>query len=106
MWWETVGRKKGGCAHNTNSVNAIKPRVLALLDLGEDEFIKALGTGLFHALETEAKVHRKGFVEGVMRVEYVNPSKDGTFVIGRTATIETASLVIFGQLERRKVPAI
>lgn len=41
-----------------------------------------------------------------MRVEYVDPAKDGTFVIGRTAAVETASLVIFGQLERRVVPAV
>jgi hypothetical protein len=106
VWCEAAGRKKGGCAHNTNCVNAIEPGVLAFLDLGEDEFIKALRAGLFHAFETETKVYRKGLVEGMVRVEYVDPAKDGTFVIGRTATVETASLVIFGQLEWREVPAV
>jgi hypothetical protein len=42
----------------------------------------------------------------MVRVEYVDPAKDGTFVIGRPATVETASLVVFGQLEWREVPAI
>jgi hypothetical protein len=41
-----------------------------------------------------------------MCVEDVDPAKDGTLVIGRTATVETASFVIPGQLERWEVPAI
>ncbi len=51
-----------GITHNTDCVNAIKPRVVAFLDLGEDEFIKTLRARLFHAFETEANVYGKGFV--------------------------------------------
>ena len=94
------------CTHNTNCVNAIEPRVLSFLDLGKDEFIKAFGARLFHAFETETKVDRKGFVEDMVCVEYVDPAENGTFVIGRPATVETASLLISGQLEWREVPAI
>jgi hypothetical protein len=75
-------RKKGRCAHDANCVNTIEPGVFAFLDLGKDEFVEAFGTRLFHTLEAEAKVHRKWLVEGVMCIEYVNPAKDGTFVIG------------------------
>ncbi len=39
-------------------------------------------------------------------VEYVDPAEDGAFVIGRTATVKTASLVILGQLKWGEVPAI
>jgi len=66
---------------------------------------KSLGAGLFHSLKTEVKVG-KGFVEGVMCIEDVDPAKDGTLVITRTATVETASLVIPGQLEWWDAPAI
>jgi hypothetical protein len=74
--------RRVGITHNTDCVNAVKPGVLAFLDLGEDEFIKALRAGLFHAFETEAKVYGKGLFEGVVCVEYVDPAKDGAFVIG------------------------
>ena len=39
-------------------------------------------------------------------IEYVDPTKDGSFVVGRTATVETACLGIVGQFERREVPAV
>jgi hypothetical protein len=68
--------------HNTHCVHAIKAGVLAFLDLGEDEFIKALRAGLFHAFETEANVYGKRLVECMVCIEYVDPAKDGTFVIG------------------------
>jgi hypothetical protein len=77
-----VGDRRVGITHNTHCVNAIKPGVLAFLDLGEDEFIKAFRAGLFHAFETEANVYGKRLVEGMVCVEYVDPAKDGTFVIG------------------------
>jgi hypothetical protein len=77
-----MGDRRVGITHNTHCVNAIKPGVLAFLDLGEDKFIKALRAGLFHAFETEANVYRKGLVEGMVCVKYVDPAKDGTFVIG------------------------
>jgi hypothetical protein len=41
-----------------------------------------------------------------MGFEYVDPAKDGSFIISRTATVETAGLVISGQLEWWEVPAI
>jgi len=78
----SIGDRRVGITHNTDCVNAIKPRVVAFLDLGEDEFIKTLRARLFHAFETEANVYGKGFVEGMVCVEYVDPAKDGTFVIG------------------------
>ena len=77
-----MGYRKMGITYNTHCVNPVKPRVLAILDLGEDEFIKALRTGLFHAFETEANVYGKGLVEGMVCVEYVDPAKDGSFVVG------------------------
>jgi hypothetical protein len=77
-----MGDRMVGITHNTHCINAIKPGVLAFFDLGEDEFIKALRAGLFHAFETEAKVYGKGLFEGVVYVEHVDPAKDGTFVIG------------------------
>jgi hypothetical protein len=77
-----MGDRRVGITHNTHCVDAIKPGVLAFLDLGEDEFIKALRAGLFHAFETEANVYGKRLVEGMVCVEYVDPAKDGTFVIG------------------------
>lgn len=77
-----MGDRRVGITHNTHCVNAIKPGVLAFLDLGEDKFIKALRAGLFHAFETEANVYGKGLVEGMVCVKYVDPAKDGTFVIG------------------------
>ena len=70
-----------GITHNAHCVNAIKPGVLAFLDLGEDEFIKALRARLFHAFEAEANVYGKGLVEGMVCIEYVDPAKDGTLVI-------------------------
>ena len=99
-------RETGGCANNANCVDAIEPGVLAFLDLRDDEFVEAFRAGLFHAFEAEPNVYRKGQVELVMCVEKVDPTKDGTFVIGRTATIQTASLIISGQLERWEFPAI
>jgi len=77
-----MGDRRVVITHNTHCINAIKPRVLAFLDLGEDEFIKALRTGLFHAFQTKANVYGKRLVEGMVCVEYVDPAKDGTFVIG------------------------
>jgi hypothetical protein len=74
-------RETGDCANNANCVDAIKPGVLAFLHLSEDEFVKALGAGLLHALETEANVYGKGLVESMVCLEYVNPANDGTFVI-------------------------
>jgi hypothetical protein len=75
-------RETGGCANNANCVDAIEPGALAFLDLSEDEFVKALGARLLHALETEANVYGKGLVEGMVCLEYVNPTDDGAFVIG------------------------
>jgi len=75
-------RETGGCANNANCVDAVEPGVLAFLDLGEDEFVKALRTALLHALETEANIYGKGLVESMVCFEYVNPANDGTFVIG------------------------
>jgi hypothetical protein len=77
-----MGDRRMGITHNTHCVNTIKPRVLAFFDLGEDEFIEALRAGLFHAFETEANVYGKGLVEGMVCVEYVDPAKDRSFVIG------------------------
>lgn len=68
--------------YNANCVDAIEPGVLAFLDLGEDELVKALRAGLLHALETEAKVYGKRLVESMMCLEYVNPANNRTFVIG------------------------
>ena len=77
-----MGDRRVGITYNAHCVNAFKPGVLAFLDLGEDEFVKTLRAGLFHAFETKANVYGKGFVEGVMCVEYVDPAKDGSFVVG------------------------
>jgi hypothetical protein len=69
-------------AHNANCVDTVKPGAFAFLNLGENEFVKALRARLFHTLETKAKVYGKRLVEGMMSVENVNPTKNGTLVIG------------------------
>jgi len=79
--------RRVGITHNTDCINAIEIGVLSFFHLGEDEFIEAFRAGFFHAFETEAKVYRKGFVEGMVCIEYVDPAKDGTLVIGRTTAV-------------------
>ena len=69
-------------AYNANCLDTVEPGVLAFLNLGENVLVKALRARLFHTLETEAKVYGKRLVEGMMGVENVKPTKDGTLVIG------------------------
>jgi hypothetical protein len=69
-------------AYNANCVDTVKPGVSASLNLGENKLVKALRARLLHTLETKAKVNGKWLVEGMMCVEDVNPTKDGTLVIG------------------------
>jgi hypothetical protein len=72
----------GGETYDADGVYAVKVGVFAFLDLGEDERVEALRARLFHTLETKAKVDGERLVEGVVGIENVDPTKDGTFVIG------------------------
>jgi hypothetical protein len=100
-----VGRKSE-CAHDANSVDTVEPGVFAFLDLFQNELVEALRAGFFHPFEAETKVYGKGLFERVMCVEHVEPAKDGTFVIGRAATVQTTSFLVSGQLERREIPTV
>jgi hypothetical protein len=92
--------------NDTNGVDSVEPRVFAFLDLCEDELVEALRAGFFHSFEAKTKVYGKGLIERMVCVEHIDPAQDGAFVIGRAATVQTAGLVVSGQLERRVIPAV
>lgn len=100
------GKHKSRCAHDANGVDTVEPGIVAFLDFCENELVEALRAGFFHSFEAETKVYREGLIERVVCVEHIEPAKDGTFVIGRAATVQTTGFVVSGQLERRVIPAI
>jgi hypothetical protein len=99
-------KRKSGCAHDANGVDTVEPGIFAFLDLRKNELVEALRAGFFHSFEAETKVYRKGLIERVVCVENIEPAKDGTFVIGRAATVQTTRFIVSGQLERRVIPAV
>jgi hypothetical protein len=42
----------------------------------------------------------------VVGIEYVDPTKDGSLIIGRATAVKTTGLLISGQFEGRIVPTV
>jgi hypothetical protein len=76
-----------------------------LLCLGVDEVVKTLAAVLFHTLEAHEKVDGEIDVGLLVSLDGVEPTENGTLVVGGT-TSEHAALVVDGKLEGLSGPSI
>ena len=92
--------------YDADTINAIKPTVLAFPHLLHDKLIKTFTSAFFHSFEAEPQIDWKLDPEGLVSFQDVHPSEDRAFIIGRAATNQTAILLINNELEWIGVPAV
>ena len=91
--------------YDADGVDTMEPAALPSGMLGSDEFIETNASTLLHTFKDEAEIYREFNPQVFVGLNDVEPSQDGTLVIGRTASDE---LAVIGnvQSERIGVPPV
>lgn len=85
---------------NANVVNVMQEIFFAC----EQQFVKSFAARLFHALEYEFNVHRQRDVKRLETFDGMNPTENGSFVIGWATSEQFA--IDFGQNKGVGVPTV